>query len=367
MPHTPYLLLYPLLLTALPSLCSQPGAAQVNTWWSLGLLGVQKPQMYLPGGAPACRHLTSLSRGQHKLCHLYPHHMPFMAEGARLGLRECQYQMQGYRWNCSLNGGIAALRRTTMIGSRETALAYSLTAAGAVHVVSRACGQGALTMCGCGSTPRPHHLQRDWLWGGCGDNIEHGVRFAGEFADASERERSPQPGTDGFALKIVKLHNNKAGRRAVLDLASIACKCHGVSGSCSVRTCWPQLAPFRSVSHRLHSKYISAVAVRLNRRSRLRQVKRRRRHGHPATADLVFLDPSPDYCAHNDTTGSLGTVGRTCKLISRGADSCELLCCGRSYERFQSTVVKRCHCKFQWCCFVRCKTCTSIVDAFICN
>ncbi|KAL0196307.1 hypothetical protein M9458_009879, partial [Cirrhinus mrigala] len=33
-------------------------------------------------------------------------------------------------------------------------------------------------------------LPRDWLWGGCGDNVNYGYRFAREFVDAREREKN---------------------------------------------------------------------------------------------------------------------------------------------------------------------------------
>ncbi|KAF4520643.1 hypothetical protein B566_EDAN007509, partial [Ephemera danica] len=44
---------------------------------------------------------------------------------------------------------------------------------------------------------------------------------------------------------MMNLHNNEAGRRAVIKRTKVTCKCHGVSGSCSLITCWQQLAPFR--------------------------------------------------------------------------------------------------------------------------
>jgi len=63
--------------------------------------------------------------------------------------------------------------------SRETAFAYAVMSAGVVHTVARSCRDGELRACGCGRRPsRPRGLPRDWLWGGCGDNVDYGYRFA---------------------------------------------------------------------------------------------------------------------------------------------------------------------------------------------
>lgn len=79
--------------------------------------------------------------------------------------------------------------------------------------MSRACREGELSSCGCSRAARPKDLPRDWLWGGCGDNIEYGYRFAKEFVDARERERVYQRGSYESARIMMNLHNNEAGRR----------------------------------------------------------------------------------------------------------------------------------------------------------
>lgn len=84
----------------------------------------------------------------------------------------------------------------------------------------------------------------------------------------------------------------------------VTCKCHGVSGSCSLITCWQQLAPFRKVGDALQDKYGDATRVKTTRSGRLRV--RRKANIIPTANDLVFLDRSPNYCHHNDTIGSLG-------------------------------------------------------------
>lgn len=105
-------------------------------------------------------------------------------------------------------------------GSRETAFTYAVSAAGVVNAMSRACREGELSSCGCSRAARPKDLPRDWLWGGCGDNIEYGYRFAKEFVDARERERVYQRGSYESARIMMNLHNNEAGRRVSVCIAA---------------------------------------------------------------------------------------------------------------------------------------------------
>ncbi|MGH0116566.1 UNVERIFIED_CONTAM: hypothetical protein FKN15_014766 [Acipenser sinensis] len=152
---------------------------------------------------------------------------------------------------------------------------------------------------------------------------------------------------------------------AVYNMANVACKCHGVSGSCSLKTCWLQLADFRKVGEFLKEKYDSAAAMRINRKGKLELVNQR--FNPPTPEDLAYMDQSPDYCLRNESTGSLGTEGRLCNKTSEGMDGCELMCCGRGYDQFKTYQYERCHCKFHWCCYVKCKRCTQIVDQFVCK
>lgn len=79
--------------------------------------------------------------------------------------------------------------------------------------MSRACREGELSTCGCSRAARPKDLPRDWLWGGCGDNIDYGYRFAKEFVDAREREKNFAKGSEEQGRVLMNLQNNEAGRR----------------------------------------------------------------------------------------------------------------------------------------------------------
>ncbi|XP_076356910.1 protein Wnt-5b-like [Tachypleus tridentatus] len=337
-------------------------------WRSLGLQGldiIQNPQVYLVGTQPLCAQFTGLSKGQFKLCLLYYDHIHYIARGANLGMRECHWQFRHRRWNCSTLADNSTFNNVLKIASRETAFIHAITAAGVVHSIARGCRDGQLGSCGCSRANRPQKLHRDWIWGGCGDNTEYGYRFTEGFVDVRERENNYRRGSREQGRKLMNLHNNEAGRRAVIHKTRVTCKCHGVSGSCSLITCWQQLASFREIGDHLKDKYDGATEVKINRRGKL-QIKNPR-FTLPTSRDLVYLDQSPDYCVANELTGSFGTQSRVCNRTSPSTDGCNLLCCGRGYNSFKTLVKERCKCKFHWCCYVECKTCVKLIDLHTCK
>lgn len=87
----------------------------------------------------------------------------------------------------------------------------------------------------------------------------------------------------------------------------------------------------------------------------------------PTAEDLVHVESSPDYCTGNPKSGSFGTQGRVCNHTSSGPDGCNQMCCGRGYNTYKALVSERCNCKFKWCCWVQCETCTSMRDIHTCK
>lgn len=159
-----------------------------------------------------------------------------------------------------------------------------------------------------------------------------------------------------------------------------ACKCHGVSGSCSIQTCWLQLAEFREVGNLLKLKYDQAQKLEMDKR-RLRAGNSAESRGataetfhHIHAAELVFLEDSPDYCTRNASLGHQGTEGRECLQSGRNLSqwekrSCRRLCteCGLRVEERRTEVVSSCNCRFQWCCTVRCEQCRTLVAKHFCT
>ena len=136
------------------------------------------------------------------------------------------------------------------------------------------------------------------------------------------------------------------------------CSCHGVSGTCTTRTCARVIPSFQQIGIKLKEKFDCASKVKLQKvGSRITLLPEDRRLKPLTNQDLAYLQDSPSYCNANKKEGSLGTRGRYCNKDSKGIDGCSLLCCDRGFRTHMETVKKRCKCKFKWCCQVTCKTC----------
>ncbi|CAK8689171.1 protein Wnt-5a-like [Clavelina lepadiformis] len=330
-------------------------------WWSMPYNPVM--DTLILGTTPLCSSLETLSVNQQALCRRYQSHMQFVSSGAKTGIEECKWQFRGDRWNCSTFDDNTVFGKVLKIGSRETAFAYAISAAGVVYSVAKACRNEQLDECGCSSARRPEGLDNSWRWGGCGDNTFYAYGFAREFIDAKERDNTKLRRGKDKARKAMNMHNNEAGRMAAVRSATPTCKCHGVSGSCSLKTCWMQIPNFRQIGDELKNLYGGAAEVRSNSRGKIR-----RRDGQNIELNsLVFLESSPDYCDRHRRTGVTGTRGRECEVGSHGPDGCGFLCCGRGSTPHQITETVKCRCKFEWCCEVKCDTCRNVVERHICN
>lgn len=85
---------------------------------------------------------------------------------------------------------------------------------------------------------------------------------------------------------------------AVKRFMKLECKCHGVSGACTIRTCWLAMQDFRRVGHYLKTKYNGATQVMMNQAG-TGLIVANKNHKRPTRSDLVYLEASPDYCQRN--------------------------------------------------------------------
>ncbi|KAL3318479.1 Wnt10p [Cichlidogyrus casuarinus] len=232
----------------------------------------------------------------------------------------------------------------------------------------------------------------DWSWGGCSHDLRHGRKFSRMFLDLDER-----PDTiEGFMNRW----NNRAGRARQRISASLfgetngsirdasligkrtmklkdfehiavhrsmerVCKCHGLSGSCTMKVCWRQIPDFDRIGSQLLQKYNLAIKVQKIGSSpmvRPDSVLRRQRSAkyrrsmelpspipyhtnarNPTRDDLIYFDEPPSYCNALPEAGILGTKGRECWLEGGpGKPSCSSLCCGRGFNSEEIIEYKKC-------------------------
>ncbi|XP_006897934.1 PREDICTED: protein Wnt-9b [Elephantulus edwardii] len=300
--------------------------------------------------------LLKLSRRQKQMCRREPGLAETLRDAAHLGLLECQFQFRQERWNCSLEGRSGLLKR----GFKETAFLYAVSSAALTHALARACSAGRMERCTCDDSPGLESRQA-WQWGVCGDNLKYSTKFLSNFLGSKRGSKDLRARADA--------HNTHVGIKAVKSGLRTTCKCHGVSGSCAVRTCWKQLSPFRETGQVLKLRYDSAVKVASATNEALGRLELWTPTGPggpakglvPRSGDLVYMEDSPSFC--RPSKYSPGTAGRVC---SREA-SCSSLCCGRGYDTQSRLVAFSCHCQVQWCCYVECQQCVQEELVYTCK
>ncbi|KAK2163627.1 hypothetical protein LSH36_76g03048 [Paralvinella palmiformis] len=288
-----------------------PGRA---TWWYMSQLPIQA--LALVHNGAICGNIPGLIGRQRRLCRAHPDVMISVIDGAKLGVQECQYQFRSNRWNCSTSERdssvfgkimlkviyypfvVSNYSVNTEVGSREAAFVYGISTAGVVHAITRACSKGELLNCACDPTKVGFGKDKrgSFEWGGCSDNVMYGSRFARKFVDARETDKRD-------ARALMNMHNNRAGRRAVRKSRKLECKCHGVSGSCALRTCWLAMHDFRQVGNMLRERYNGATQVMMDQTG-TGLIVSHLNHKKPTRSDLVYFEGSPDYCVQDPVTAS---------------------------------------------------------------
>ncbi|MGH0116630.1 UNVERIFIED_CONTAM: hypothetical protein FKN15_012225, partial [Acipenser sinensis] len=263
--------------------------------------------------------------------------------GAQSGIAECKHQFAWDRWNCPESALQLSTHNGIRSATRETSFVHAISSAGVMYTLTRNCSLGDLDNCGCDDSRNGKIGGRGWIWGGCSDNVDFGEQISKQYVDALET------GQDSRAA--VNLHNNEAGRLAVKATMKRICKCHGMSESCSIQTCWLQLSEFREIGNYLKLKHDHAQKLEMDKR-RMRTGNSADNRGAIAEAfsttartELIYLEDSPDYCVKNASLGFLGTEGREClqsgdNLSQWEKRSCRRLCheCGLKVEERRTEI-----------------------------
>nr|ALS19774.1 wnt1 [Novocrania anomala] len=329
-------------------------------WWTLANTAPQENTLLNPNTVLYINpSLQPLTRKQRRLVTRNAGTILAIAKGARMAIQECKYQFNSRRWNCPTSDdshGTSVFGKILQKGCRETAFIYSITSAAVSHAVARACAEGIIYTCTC-DLKRHFPSGRDWEWGGCSDNAQFGHKFSRDFVDVVEKGRDLR--------YMMNRHNNEAGRMHVSTEMTRECKCHGMSGSCTVKTCWMRLPTFRKVGNYLKDRFDGSTRIYQGNSGRGRTRGKKfnilpvnPNHKSPEIKDLVYFEDSPSFCNPEPAIGFHGTMGRECNATSIGVDGCDLMCCGRGHTSKSYMAKERCSCTFHWCCKVHCEICT---------
>ncbi|XP_077030605.1 protein Wnt-11 isoform X3 [Agelaius phoeniceus] len=225
-----------------------------------------------------CKQLEGLVVSQVQLCRSNLELMQTIIQAAREVIKTCRKTFSDMRWNCSSIELAPNYLLDLDRGTRESAFVYALSAAAISHTIARACTTGDLPGCSCGPIP-----------------------------DAPMKMKK----SGSQANKLMHLHNSEVGRQVLKASLEMKCKCHGVSGSCSIKTCWKGLQELRDIALDLKTKYLSATKV-------VHRPMGTRKYLVPKDIDirpvketeLIYLQSSPDFCMKNEKVGSHGTQDR---------------------------------------------------------
>ncbi|XP_015263358.1 PREDICTED: protein Wnt-6 [Gekko japonicus] len=309
-----------------------------------------------------CRKTKRLAGKQAELCQTEPEIVQEVAKGARLGVRECQYQFRFRRWNCTSH---------SKYFGKILQQGFCSVPQKAQQEIGRGVAGSLGRQCGCEATRRrapplppaapagSEAASAAWEGGGCGDDVDFGDEKSRQFMDARRKRGKSDIRT------LVDLHNNEAGRLAVRNHMRTECKCHGLSGSCALRTCWKKMPPFREVGERLLERFNGAFKV-MGGNDGKTLIPVGRNIKPPDRQDLIYSADSPDFCIANRKTGSLGTRGRVCNSTAMDVSGCDLLCCGRGHRDETLLLEENCLCRFHWCCVVQCRKCTVRKELSLC-
>ncbi len=246
-----------------------------------------------------------------------------------------------------------------------------------MYEVTRACTRGDLRSCVCDKKVKPDisNSKNNHKWTGCSENVIYGYKLSKKFVDSDEKK------SNSAQSNLINIHNNEAGRQVILRNMKQFCKCHGVSGSCSIKVCWKVMPEFRFIGNEIMKRYSSASRTESKQIiKRMRQQRETVSMRQTMNSDLIFLQRSPNFCRKINKNGIVGTSQRLCGQLDQSFNStniqqfseihekCGDLCCGRSFYSKVKEIEEDCQCEFQWASMsVKCKRCKENVIQYFCN
>uniref|UniRef100_A0A915BGK9 Protein Wnt n=1 Tax=Parascaris univalens TaxID=6257 RepID=A0A915BGK9_PARUN len=235
---------------------------------------------------------------QARMCRRISELMPVIIRASQSTVSTCQKIFADRRWNCSSILLAPHLKPDLTKGTKEQAYVYALSSAAVTHHVAKACVSGDLPYCPCGLNSPTVSADATYK-----ESLIDDLTFINtDFVET--------PSIVGLPPRAkMNQHNNDVGRQVTQESLYRKCKCHGVSSSCNVRTCWNTLPDIVDVALRLRERY--AEAAEMSELLAESGYGNNAMHGEMSKQHLVYLRKSPDYCVEDKRTGSFGTKMRS--------------------------------------------------------
>lgn len=134
----------------------------------------------------------------------------------------------------------------------------------------------------------------------------------------------------------------------LIDASINTCRCHGVSGTCTVQTCYKRVRTVEEVGEELRTKYGGAIHVRVSNGTIV--------NANPNFPNdtIIYKDNSPNFCKENTALGTVGVADRICDPNSNNPNACANTCCDHGHHTVTKTIPIE-ECKFVWCCDIVCE------------
>lgn len=161
------------------------------------------------------------------------------------------------------------------------------------------------------------------------------------------------------------------------EISITECRCHGISTSCAIRTCWSRTTAADMLGAKIKQSYNSAMEAadippetvdnynHAQRSNKKRQVLYSADLERISVTKMAYANPSPDYCLPSNY--SSGTIHRKCEIGQSANGTCSHLCCDRGHHNATIQVTSQCRCHTEWCCNVVCEQCIHTEIIYRCN
>lgn len=331
-----------------------------------------------------------LTPSQKQMCVQYPEETRYLQLGSRLGKQECEQQMRDATWNCPTKIASTGIAFRTKRNTKEQSFGTAIMAAAGMKMLATACARGEIERCKCSTTEC------------AAKGIEFGYQWSKQFINTEFSEAGPElpEKLESSSRKkptslrkrarrkeeqrLLNLYNGEVGRVIAKNSAKVTCRCHGVSGTCSSKTCSNKIDKFNAVAKNLVQSYERAQRVRLNPRTKelvhrknknvvfvnqYGEIKYNPRAKDGAVPRLLYTRKPIDWCSL-DGKGRYFNANRPCRtdLPDNEDTSCQRLCCGYGYFKNIRTVRKKCKCRLgpSWDQLI-CETCEETIEEHLCR